>query len=170
MKFSPSTIGWYADFQSYPSLPPDLIDVPDEIYRELQGKQIEAGPGGMPREYVPPLPDPRVALKAAVTAKRWEIETGGIAINGIRVSTTRESQNTIANAVTLAAAAGVEEVDFKAESGWVKLTIAQVTAIGAAIGLHQQACYSAERAHHEAIDALAEEDLAGYDVNAGWPT
>ena len=49
-------LGWYADFQNYPDLPSDLIDVPDEIYRDLLGKQIEVGPDGMPREYVPPPP------------------------------------------------------------------------------------------------------------------
>jgi hypothetical protein len=34
---------------------------------------------------------------------------------------------------------------------------------------HVQACFSAERAHCDAIDAAAEADLDTYDVNAGWP-
>lgn len=33
-----------------------------------------------------------------------------------------------------------------------------------------QACFSAERAHHEAIGAIASiEALQAYDVTAGWP-
>ena len=42
--------------------------------------------------------------------------------------------------------------------------------IAAAIALHVQACFSAERAHHEAIAAASDADLYGYDINTGWPS
>lgn len=50
------------------------------------------------------------------------------------------------------------------------MTIGQIKQMAGAIGQFVQACYSAERAHHEAVDAL--ESLAsvlGYDAEAGWP-
>lgn len=115
--------------------------------------------------------DLRSALKDAVTAKRYELECGGIVLpGGTRLDTSREDQNAVANAIALTDIAGVTSVDFKAASGWISITIAQLKQIGAAIGRHKQACYSAERAHHEAIDALQNEGLDAYDLEAGWPT
>ena len=96
--------------------------------------------------------------------------TGGIALPvGGRVGTTIDDQNRITSVITNAALAGVESVDFKAASGWVTLSLEEVRGIAAAIAVHVQACFSAERAHHAAIDAL---DLLGtqtYDVSIGWP-
>jgi hypothetical protein len=62
MRFSPSTLGWYPTFVDYPSLPADLVEVTDETWRALAGKQIEAGPDGQPREVVPAAPDPVAML------------------------------------------------------------------------------------------------------------
>ena len=45
--------------------------------------------------------------------------------------------------------------------------VEQIAGIAAAIAHHVQACFTAERVHHEAIDAL--DDLTDYDVTAGWP-
>ena len=47
---------------------------------------------------------------------------------------------------------------------------AQMQGIAAAIALHVQACFSSERAHHEAIAAASETELYGYDINTGWPS
>ncbi|MEG0558596.1 MAG: hypothetical protein RR574_19310, partial [Comamonas sp.] len=61
-------------------------------------------------------------------------------------------------------------VDFKAAGAWVTISVVKVEAIACAIAVHVQQSFTAERAHHEAIDALP--DLAavhGYDVTAGWP-
>jgi hypothetical protein len=65
--------------------------------------------------------------------------------------------------------AGVESMDFKAESGWVTLSLDQVRGIAAAVALHVHACYAAERAHHNAIAAASETELMAYDINTGWP-
>jgi len=114
--------------------------------------------------------DRRTALKSAATAKRWEVETGGLTLpSGARVRTAIEDQNRIASVVATAQLAGVTEVDFKGEDGWLTLPMSDVQQVAAAVGLHVQACFSAERAHHVAIEALADEDLDSYDVSAGWP-
>ena len=61
-------------------------------------------------------------------------------------------------------------LDFKAESGWVTLTLAELQGIAAAITAHVQACFTAERVHHEAIDALETMEAAqAYHVENGWP-
>lgn len=124
-------------------------------------------------ELVPPdapaaenLAEAKQRLRERATAARWEHETGGITVGGVRVLTGVEDQNRIATALIGAPAT----LDFKAESGWVTLTLAELQAIAGAITDHVQACFSAERAHHEAIDALLSLDAArSYDVEAGWP-
>ncbi|WP_457319369.1 DUF4376 domain-containing protein, partial [Stenotrophomonas sp. P5_B8] len=91
-------------------------------------------------------------------------------LGGVRVGTTLDDQNRISGVLSAIALGGLEAVDFKAASGWVRLTAAQLQGIAQAISGHVQACFSAERAHHEAI---AEIDTLGqaeaYDVTQGWP-
>ena len=117
-----------------------------------------------------PAPDPRDALKAAVSARRWAVETGGVTLGGIKVATSTADQNRITSVIGSATLAGVKSVDFKASSGWKTLTLEQVKGIAAGIALHVQMCFAAERVHHEAIDGLADADVAGYDITAGWPS
>ncbi|WP_052712026.1 DUF4376 domain-containing protein [Paracidovorax citrulli] len=110
-------------------------------------------------------------LLAAATAQRWVVETGGVTVpGGTRVGTTVDDQNRITTVIANAQLAGVNEVDFKAASGWVSLTLDDLRGIAALIAKHVQACFSAERAHHEAIDALdTRAAAAAYDVHTGWP-
>lgn len=113
-------------------------------------------------------------LKAQTTALRWRVMTGGIDIGGVSVGTTIDDQNRITSVVANAALTGLtdaDEVNFKASSGWVRVTIGQIKAMAGAIGQHVQACYTAERTHHESIDILATpEQMNTYDVNSGWPS
>ena len=119
-----------------------------------------------------PLPAEQVRadLMDAATSKRWDVMTGGITLpGGISVGTTIDDQNRITSVIANAQLAGVESMDFKAQSGWVTLSLDQVRGIAAAVALHVHACYSAERQHHEAIAAASETELYGYDINVGWP-
>lgn len=113
----------------------------------------------------------RQDLCALVTARRWEIETSGITLqNGVRVLTGKPDQDRITAVIVNADIAGIDAVDFKADSGWVRLTIDELRGVARAIGLHVQACFSTERMHHTAIDQLrTEAETEVYDVSAGWP-
>lgn len=116
----------------------------------------------------------RARLAEGATAKRWEVMTSGISLpNGIRVGTTIDDQNRITSVVANAELAGLtdlDEVDFKAASGWARITIGQIKAIAGAIGQHVQACYTAEHMHHKAIAPLSTpEQVATYDITSGWP-
>ena len=113
------------------------------------------------------LDDAKRQLRERASALRWQHETGGIDIGGVRVLTGTEDQNRIASALIGAPAT----LDFKSESGWVTLTLAELQGIAAAIAAHVQACFSTERVHHEAIDLLeTREDIDTYDVESGWPS
>ena len=110
-------------------------------------------------------------LKAKVTAQRWECETGGIEVAGVRVLTGIEDQNRTTTVVANAKRAGLQAVDFKGANGWVAISVEQVEAIACAIARHVQASFTAERAHHEAIDALQDQAAVSvYDVEQGWPS
>lgn len=116
----------------------------------------------------------KATLIEAATAKRWEVMTGGLVLpNGISVGTTVDDQNRITSVVANATLVGLTDadlVDFKAASGWVRISIGDVKVMAGAIGRFVQTCYTAERAHHEAIEQLeTAEQLAVYDVMAGWP-
>ena len=136
----------------------------------------DAGPGWLLVDgaLVPPdapapaltLEELKQQLRERATQLRWEHETGGIDLGGVRVLTGIEDQNRIATAMIGAPAT----LNFKAESGWVTLTLEQLQGIAAAITAHVQACFSAERVHHEAIDALETlEEVQEYDIETGWP-
>jgi len=172
--FSPSASGFYCIEVHGDNMPADAIAISDELYRSLQGRQIAVGLDGLPELYVAPPPslsERRDTLKAAATKKRFEVETGGLTLpNGARVGTDRDDQNSIANAVAAIALTGLEAIDFKASGGaWVSIAVPELQTIAAAVGRHKQACFTAERLHHEAIDALADEKIDGYDVAVGWP-
>ena len=124
------------------------------------------------RYTITPLPveQVRATLMQAVSAKRWAVETGGLTLaGGATVGTTIDDQNRITSVIANAQLAGVTSVDFKAQSGWVTLSLDHMRGIAGAIALHVQACFSAERAHHEAIAAASETELMAYDINTGWP-
>lgn len=113
----------------------------------------------------------KAQLLEAATAKRWAVETGGLAFpDGTRIGSTTEDQNRITTVIANAQHAGVTSVDFKAASGWLTLSIAELQGIAAAIALHVQDCFSVERTHHEAVAALTTLAQAqAYDINGGWP-
>ena len=126
--------------------------------------------GGWREPEAPTLEALKAQLKGKAAALRWAHETGGITVNGVRILTGIEDQNRIASVLAAAQVAALTSVDFKAASGWVTLTLPELQGIAAAITAHVQACFTAERAHHEAIDALESVAAAlAYDLTAGWP-
>jgi len=110
------------------------------------------------------------AMRALVAQWRWEAETGGITMpNGMRVLTGRADRDNITSLILTAEAAGIAAVDFKAANGWVHLTLEEVQEVARAIALHVQACFSAERAHDEAMKDLTEAEIDAYDLATLWP-
>lgn len=113
-------------------------------------------------------------LIEAATSKRWDVMTGGMTLSEMQIGTSIDDQNRITSVVANAELVGLTDeslVDFKANSGWVQISVGQIKTIAGAIGQFVQACYTAERSHHEAIALLASPaEISAYDVNAGWPS
>lgn len=147
-----------------------------EGWQAINGAGGSIGDAWDGSQFVRPLPTRSLAelqadLTEAATAHRWEVETGGITLpKGVQIKTGTDDQARITSVIANAHLAGVESVDFKAANGWITLTLAEIEAIAGAIALHVQACFAAERAHHEAIEALPTiEDAQQYDITEGWP-
>lgn len=113
----------------------------------------------------------RAALKDSITAYRWQVETGGIALaDGTPVKTQIEDQNRISNAVSNALRIGMTSVSFKnADDEFVSMPVSVLVAVADAVALHVQACFDAEGAHYKTIDGLADADLDTYDITNDWP-
>lgn len=132
---------------------------------------LSAGNNPLPLAPVKPLDEVKADLAAAATAERWNRETGGIVLGGVQVGTTLDDQNRLSGVLSAIQLGGLESVDFKAQSGWVQLTAPELQGIALAISAHVQACFTAERAHHEAIEQLqTQAEVDAYDVMAGWPS
>ena len=126
----------------------------------------------LPVEPEPTLEERRERLKDAATAHRWAVETGGITLaGGVQIKTAPEDQARIGQVIQGMEAQGYTDVPFKAASGWLTLTLADMKGVLMAIAAHVRACFEAERAHHEAIDALPDASaVESYDVLANWPS
>lgn len=111
-------------------------------------------------------------MTAAATAKRWEYETRGIVTpDGTSILTGTDDQNRIASAIQGMKQASMAETDFKAASGWTKVTLEQLEQIAALIAVHVQTCFSRERALHEQISACETlEQINAINLDEGWPT
>lgn len=193
MFFEPSTSTIHPTIQHYAAAHPEAVSLDTEVGRLAAGlhRLHERPPAYDPRTHtlaldgvelvegiyharytITPLPAEQVRadLMDAATSKRWDVMTGGVTLpGGISVGTTIDDQNRVTSVIANAQLAGVESMDFKAESGWVTLSLDQVRGIAAAVALHVHACYAAERAHHGAIAAASEAELMAYDINTGWP-
>lgn len=115
----------------------------------------------------------KTEMIAAVRAKRWEVENGGVEmIPGVVIQTDVVSQSKVAGGVQLFQNdPTLTHVDFEAQPNqWVTMDAATMTQIGIAVGRHIQACFSNARLLQEAIQAAVDvDDLALIDIESGWP-
>ena len=82
-------------------------------------------------------------------------------------SSIKESVSVVASAEL----AGAQSVDFKASSGWVTLSIAELKGIAVLIAQHVQHCSATERQHFNNISSIQTiEELESYDLNSLWNT
>lgn len=112
----------------------------------------------------------RNRLLERVAEKRYALETGGLTMGGVTVSTDDRSKALLMGARIQAVADPAATFRWKGNNGWSTLTAAQVVAISDAVAAYVQALFVAESAHAPAIAALVDEDaLRAYDVGLGWP-
>lgn len=112
----------------------------------------------------------KAIVKAKITEKRWLVESGGISFpNGISVKTAKDDQDRILSVIINAERNGINEIDFKAESGWVKVTLFALKQLGKELTYFVQHCFRTEKYHHEAVDFLTDPaEICSYNYQTGW--
>ncbi|OWT55274.1 DUF4376 domain-containing protein [Candidimonas nitroreducens] len=122
--------------------------------------------------------DTKQAVLAAISAKKFQVETGGVTLpNGMSVRTTIDDQNRISNAVFNGQRLGLTEVSFlQPDNSYATISMDDLVTIADAIGMHVQACFDAGKAHYTAVNAIkdsvsqtAYQQLVAYDITTGWP-
>lgn len=106
------------------------------------------------------------ALRDRVAAKRYEIETRGFTLNGIKIDTERQSQGMIIGAALAATLDPLYVCNWKTPSGFVSLTAPELITVATALRNYVQACFDREAAILQAIEnGTYTDDM----LNTGWP-
>lgn len=112
----------------------------------------------------------RAEKLAALAARRYAEETGGIVVGGLSVATDRESQAMVNGAYSSLKDGLIPNTEWKGTSGWVVVTLAEIQPIAQAVAMHVRACFANERAHTIAINTLPDDAarIDNYDITTGW--
>jgi|GEM_PF-881580 len=108
---------------------------------------------------------------AELASRRYEVEVGGIEVDGQFIKTDDRTKTLINGAYSTAMAGEVSDtINYKIDHNtWISLTNGQVISIALAISAFVQACFSAEKVHADAIAALENVDaVEAYDITTGW--
>lgn len=105
---------------------------------------------------------------AALAAQRYVVETGGVMLGAEEVLTDRESQALLTGAFVSITSGLVPDVEWKLKAGWMTVEAADIAVVAAAVAAHVRKTFAVERAVWEQIEALANEDIEGFDVLAAW--
>lgn len=116
------------------------------------------------------LTELRTFAKDKITQKRKETEVGGLLFpNGVSIKTSKEDQDRILSVIINAERNGTEEIDFKADSGWVKISIFALKQMAKELTFFVQYCFNVERMNHEAIELLTDPiAIVNYSNDLSW--
>lgn len=107
--------------------------------------------------------------KSQLAEKRWAVETGGMTVSGMTVSTDRDSQGLVTGAAFAASLDDTYTVKWKTAGGFIDLDAAGIIGVAQAIRAHVQGSFDHEATIEAAIDACATvAELDAVDINAGW--
>lgn len=108
-----------------------------------------------------------VDYTAAIAARRYQAEIGGITINGLQINTDDRSKLLINGAALEATIDPVYVMQWKTPAGFIELNAQQVIGIARAVRAHVQACFDREA---ELLAALEAGTLTAAMLNEGWPS
>lgn len=125
------------------------------------------GQGWSAADKAPEQPAPSIAEQlAAIAAKRFTVETGGITVQGLAIDTSRDSQNLITGAALAADRDPAYSVKWKTAAGFVELSATQLLALADAVRKHVQACFNREA---DLAKAVGDGTYQAAMLEQGWP-
>lgn len=116
-----------------------------------------------------PAPLVRMRIKEYAASVRWGKQQQLLTLpNGTTIDASEASKNKIQQALTVLEKGWATTLDFKADSGWIVVDLAGLTAVAQALVAREQALFTTEKAVAAAIDAGTITTTAQVDGWA-WP-
>lgn len=142
-------------------------EVPQLAYQTPDGVRVVDADTAIPDDWVEFTPEPASPdYIAAIAARRYEAEIGGITINGLQINTDDRSKLLINGAALETTIDPAYVMQWKTPDGFVELTGAQVIGIARAVRAHVQACFDREAELLAALDAGTFTEAM---LEQGWP-
>ena len=101
-----------------------------------------------------------------IAARRFQVETGGVTVEGVQINTDRDSQSLLTGAAFAASLDPGYHIKWKAATGFVDLTGEQILGIASQVRAFVQACFNREA---ELLGAVADGSIAAEMLEEGWP-
>lgn len=132
----------------------------------ISGGKVAQWTGGawVVLDSAPPSPSPD--WPALIAARRFQVETGGVTVQGIPVNTERESQALLTGAAFAASLDPDYRIKWKATTGFVELSGAQVIGLASQVRAFVQTCFNREA---ELLGAVADGSITAEMLEEGWP-
>lgn len=134
-----------------------------------EGKRRKAGT--LELEDIPPPTSEEICqqCKDSLAAKRWEISTNGVVIDGVNIQSCDESSNEMSKYVTESIVNGLVNVNWKLSDGTFKVyTVQQFNKVYQIVANYRNDCFGVEMDKQEEIETA--EDPTTVDIETGWPT
>lgn len=96
---------------------------------------------------------PAGMLATYLAARRFDVETRGISIEGMTIATDRQSQAMINGAVGFLSLSPASAVKFKTLEGFIDLDLQALQAVAIAVAMHVQKCFAKEAETLRGIEA-----------------
>lgn len=101
-----------------------------------------------------------------IAARRFQVETGGVTVEGVQINTERDSQSLLTGAAFAASLDPGYHTKWKAATGFVDLTGEQILGIASQVRAFVQACFNREA---ELLGAVADGSITAQMLEEGWP-
>ena len=136
---------------------------------KVTGTQVARWAGsGWEKLEAAPEPEPVTApdWPGLIAARRYQVETGGVTVEGIPVNTERDSQALMTGAAFAASLDPNYQIKWKAATGFVELNRDQVIGLASQVRAFVQACFNREA---ELLGFVADGSITTEMLDEGWP-
>jgi hypothetical protein len=144
--------------RSTPTKPPKLTGTQVARWTGSDWEKLAAAPE--------PEPAPAPDWPALIAARRYQVETGGVTVEGIPVNTERDSQALLTGAAFAASLDPNYQIKWKAATGFVELNRDQVIGLASEVRAFVQACFNREA---ELLGFVADGSITAEMLEEGWP-
>ena len=101
-----------------------------------------------------------------IAARRFQVETGGVTVAGVKLNTDRDSQSLLTGAAFAASLDPGYQIKWKAATGFVDLTGEQILGIASQVRAFVQASFDREAV---LLGAAADGSITAEMLEEGWP-